>query len=156
VKSSGLHAGRLSDAQHRILQLLALGETCQVIARRLDRSTRTIGSEIAVAMRVLAASTRFHLGVITVRDRWVETRRILERAAPRRIAEQWHKPTMRQMTILRHLAEGATVSSVTATTGVSARTVQRDVGRLATLNGAPGASAGGAAAGALFEALGWT
>lgn len=152
----GLQDGRLSDAQRHVLQLLTLGETCQVIARCLDRSARTVGSEISSVTRALAASTRFHLGVVAIRDRWVEAQLVRGHAAFRRIAEQWHKPTMRQLTLLRHLAKGATVASVTADTGVSARTVQRDVSQLATLNGAPGAGAVSVAAGALFEALGWT
>jgi len=53
----------LSERQRHVLQLLAQGLTDGHIARQLDISERTIRHEVGVMKELLAAPSRFQLGM---------------------------------------------------------------------------------------------
>lgn len=60
-----------TDADRRVLALLAEGHTDEVIARTVGCSPRHLRRRIAVLMSRLAASSRFEAGALAVRKGWL-------------------------------------------------------------------------------------
>lgn len=63
--------GGVSDADHRILMLLAAGATDDAIGRATGCSMRTVQRRIRDLMRVAGAQTRFQLGMAATHRHWV-------------------------------------------------------------------------------------
>src|SRR5690606_17791156 len=101
---------------------------------------------------VLGTSLRLCIGARAVRFRYVDPRRPISCAQALRTGQAWVDPSARQLDILRLLADGGSVEEAAAQVRISARTVRKDLTRLACANGARTYIH----AGALFQALAWT
>jgi DNA-binding NarL/FixJ family response regulator len=134
----------------RLVTLLVTGVTHEVIARQLHTSLRSTELHIAALRRALAATTPYTLGVHAVRRGHLEAAKIVAHAR-RRIGEGWREPTVRQREVLHLLASGLSDLQAATAIGISASTLRRDLGRLASANGAVSR----VNAGALFETLHW-
>lgn len=64
-------AASLDERDRRILSLLMVGASDQVVARQLDVSVRTVERRVRHLMERLGAATRFQAGVQAVRRGWV-------------------------------------------------------------------------------------
>jgi sugar-specific transcriptional regulator TrmB/DNA-binding CsgD family transcriptional regulator len=74
MRIGGGAAARLEPVEQRLLTLLAVGLTDEVITRKLGVSRRTFFRYLERLQTQAGASTRFQLGMHAVRERWLDGR----------------------------------------------------------------------------------
>lgn len=142
----------LAPTQVAVLHQMVVGGSHRTIAETLFLSPRTVDKQVAGIKRVLGTSLRTCLGIRAVRYRLVGPHHPIDHARRARHGGMWHPPTVRQLQIIHLLAGDTPIDEACSEVGASARTIRRDLSRVAAINGARNLIH----AGALFEALGWT
>lgn len=151
-REEALWASRLSSIERNIVELLATGSSRHEAAASAYVSLRFVDRVIAGMTDQLGTVDAFVRGVRAVGAGAVAADRVLAGCAPHRSSTHWTKPSDRANRIIRQLAAGLGPEQIAPRTGVSERTVRRDLSAFARANGARTLMA----AGALCEALGLT